>query len=476
MESSRGNIWKNSFFLFFSQLIRLLTNFFIFIGIARLYGPEGFGQFSIAFTVANICIMIADFGFDVLLASEIAKNRNDALQISRKYFSMKIVFAVIGSLLMILIPSFQGFSDESRLLIYTLPLYVIFTTFTNFFYAIFRGFEKFEYETRNSFFSNLFLLAAVGFLGYLKTPLFYLMFFFIGARFLGVILGISKATKLVGANILRLNFKGWRLIINQILIFGLTFLFGNLFIQLDTLLIGIWKGDEAAGLYQAAFRIVIFFLLFPDLLMSAFLPIMSRLFFENIDRWKNYSRLLYKILLFISIPTTLVIFFNAKQFINLIYSNELFDKAIPVLQIFSLIIFVRFIVEPFGLMMTTSKRQHIRMILVIVATVLSFIINYFVIPAYGLNGAAMVSLIMNIMVGSGYLLVNFSSFFEWTFEKSTIIVLFTSILLGLILWSLTDNIVATIISISIYILIVYFIAFSSEERKIIFSNFTFKRI
>src|SRR3989304_8379661 len=113
MQSSRVAIWKNSFFLFFSQIIRLLTNFLIFIGIARFYGPEGLGQFSIAFTVANICIMIADFGFDVLLASEIAKNRSEALQISRKYFSLKIIFAAIGSSLMIAIPSFQAFSDES---------------------------------------------------------------------------------------------------------------------------------------------------------------------------------------------------------------------------------------------------------------------------------------------------------------------------------------------------------------------------
>lgn len=475
MQSGREAIWKNSFFLFFSQVIRLLTNFLIFIGIARLYGPEGFGQFSIAFTVANICIMIADFGFDVLLASEIAKNRSEALQISRKYFSMKIVFALIGSFLMLIIPSFQGFSDESRLLIYSLSLYVIFTTFTNFFYAIFRGFEKFEYETRNSFFSNLLLLIALGVLGFFKTPLFYLMFFFIGARFLGVILGISKAIKLVGGNIIKLDFGGWKSIINQILIFGLTFLFGNLFIQLDTLLLGIWKGDEAAGLYQAAFRIMVFFLLIPDLLISAFLPLMSRLYLENIDRWKTHSRLLFKILLFLSIPITLMLFYNAKQLIPLMFGDKLFDQAIPVLQIFSVIILIRFIAEPFGLMMTTSKRQHIRMMLVIVATIFSFIINYFVIPAYGLNGTAFVSLLMNLFVGAGYLLANYSFFIKWVSEKNTIMVLLTSTFLFLLLWYIPNNLANNLIFVFIYLAVAYFLGFSTEERKIIFSNFIFNR-
>jgi O-antigen/teichoic acid export membrane protein len=425
--------------------------------------------------MANLSIMIADFGFDILLASEVAQNENNALTISRKYFSIKVILALIAIIIMIAVPSFQTFSDESRMLIYVLSLYVIFTTFTNFFYAIFRGFEKFEYETRNSFLSNILLLIFLGILGVFKVPLIYLMLLFVIARLIGLLLGFKKVSLLLKGNILNLNYKGWKKIINQVLVFGLTFLFGNIFFQVDTLLIGIWKGDEAAGLYQSAFRIMILFLLLPDLLIGAFLPSMSRYFNENIDLWRRNSKLLYKILLLLSIPISILIYFNAGFAINLLYGANLYVQAIPVLQIFSLIIFVRFIAEPFGLMLTTSKRQVIRMILVILVSILSLIINYFVIPVYGLIGAAYVSLLLNIIVAVGYFLSNTSLFISWTLEKRNIALIFISTVFTFLFYYYGNNLIIFISFVTVYISAAYFIGFSEQERKVILSNMIFKR-
>lgn len=476
MSHSPSKIWKNSFFLFFTQVIRVLTNFLIFVGIARLYGPESLGQFSIAFTVANLCIMIADFGFDVLLASEVAQNKNNALRICRKYFSIKVILALIAFIIMILIPGFQTFSTQSRLLILALSLYVIFTTFTNFFYAIFRGFEKFEYETLNSFLSNLLLLVALGLLGIFKVSLIYLILFFIVARFIGLALSFKKVSILLSGNILKLDYEGWRGTINKVLIFGLTFLFGNIFIQFDTLLIGLWKGDEAAGFYQAAFRIMVFFLLLPDLLVGAFLPSMSRSFNENFNSWKSNSRLLYKTLFLVSIPISTIIFFNAEFVINLLYRSKLYEQAIPVLQIFSLIIFIRYMAEPFGLMLTTSKRQSARMTLVISVAVFSLLSNYVVIPSYGLIGAAYVSLLLNGLLAFGYFLANFSLFLGWTKEWRMALILILSGISIILFNYFNGSLILLISFIAVYVWVAYFIGFSEEERNLIFSNMIFKRV
>jgi O-antigen/teichoic acid export membrane protein len=420
--------------------------------------------------------MIADFGFDVLLASEVAQNKSSALTICRKYFSIKVILAVIAFITMIVIPGFQTFSTQSRLLILALSFYVIFTTFTNFFYAIFRGFEKFEYETLNSFLSNLLLLLVLGLLGIFKVSLIYLVLFFIAARFIGLALSFKKVSILLSGNVLKLDYEDWRSTINKVLIFGLTFLFGNIFIQFDTLLIGLWKGDEAAGFYQAAFRIMVFFLLLPDLLIGAFLPSMSRYFNENFNLWKSNSRLLYKILFLVSIPISIIIYFNAEFVINLLYGSKLYEQAIPVLKIFSLIIFIRFIAEPFGLMLTTSKRQSTRMTLVIVVSIFSLVSNYLVIPSYGLIGAAYVSLLLNGLLAFVYFLANFSLFIGWTKEWRVILILILSAIFVLLFIYFTSNLFIMISFIAIYITVTYFIGFSEDERKLIFSNMIFKRV
>ncbi len=475
MLQSPSTIWKNSFFLFFTQVIRLLTNFLIFVGIARLYGPDSLGQFSIAFTMANLSIMIADFGFDVLLASEVARNKSNALTICRKYFSIKILLVVIAFIVMLVIPGFKTFSDESSLLIYTLSLYVVFTTFTNFFYAIFRGFEKFEYETRNSFLSNILLLIALGLLGIFKADLFYLVLFFVLARLIGLLLSYRKVSTLVKGSILNLNYDGWKKNIYQVLVFGLTFLFGNIFFQVDTLLIGTFKGDEAAGFYQSAFRVMILFLLLPDLLIGAFLPSLSRFFSSDKNLWERNSRLLYKILFFISIPFSLIIYFNSEFVIKLLYGSKLYEQAVPVLQIFSFIIFVRFIAEHFGLMLTTSGRQVIRMNLVIFVSILSLIANYYVIPQYGLIGAALVSLSLNIIVATGYFIANISLFFKWTVEKRNFLMIIIPSIFTFSFYYYGNNLMLLVSFIIVYFSAAYFLGFSEEEKKVILSNIVFKK-
>ena len=476
MQNSRITIWKNSLFILFSQIIRLVTILLISVGIARLYGPVIFGQFSIAFTIANICLVIADFGFDVLLTTEISKNRDKASLLGRKYFSIKIIFTVISFLIMISIPIFQTFSESSRTLIYVLTLYVVFSTLTNFFYAVFRGFERFEYETKISFISNLALLIFLGIFGFMKTPLVQLMLIFIAARFLGVVLSVIKSISLVGSSIIKIDFSGWRGIINQILVFGIHFIFGNLFFQLDTILVGLWKGDHAAGIYRSAFNLMILILLIPDIIISTFLPILSRLHSENNDKWKSLSRLLYKILLLTSLPIALILFFSSQQIISIIYGKELYNEAVPILKIFSMIIIIRFIGEPYALMMTTSKRQHIRMIIVIVATIVSFSVNYFIIPNYGIYGAALVALGVNLIVGIGYIVACKNDSLKWFAEARIIIVLITVMLLAFLLNYFRAQMIFLSVSLIVYLFIAYFIGFSNKDRKMILTEFTIKGV
>jgi len=475
MKTNRVPIWKNSLFLFFTQAIRLLTNIFIAVGIARLYGPEAFGQFSIAYTIATICIVIADFGFDVLLTTEIANNRDNAAQIGRKYFSMKLIFALISCAIMLTVPSLQTFSVQSRTLIYALTLFVLFTTLTNFFNAIFRGFEKFYYETKISFITNLIFLILLVVFGILKLPLIYVMLLFVITRLLGVILSVQKAISLVGANFIGIDFDEWRNIVNRILIYGLHFIFGNLFFQLDTILIGIWKTDNDVGIYKSAFNIMLLILILSDIAFSTMLPVLSRLYYENFEKWKILSRLYFKVFLLTVLPISIVVFFYSEQIISIIYGHKLYKEAIPILKIFSIIIFFRFIGEPYAMMLTTSRHQYFRMVIVIVATFASFMLNYFIIPAYGILGAAFVSIGINIVVCIAYIFSNKQSYVRWLFESRVLVVL-TLAMIMIILLSLNHALALAIILTIVYIPLAYFVGFSNDDRQGVAAYFNLKKV
>lgn len=472
MNSGSNSLWKKSLFVTLSQLIRLFTNVLIFVGIARLYGPEEYGQFAIAYTLATICIVIADFGFDVLLTTEVAKNRDQVVNIGKKFFSMKILFTLLSTIVMILIPGLQVFSEGSRSIIYVLVFYMIFTTFTNFFNAVFRGFEKFEYETKISFITNLVLLALLIVLGSMKVDIVLLMISFVLARFVGLIISIIVSRNLAGANFLMFDFSGWKITLSSVLVFGIHFLFGNLYFQLDTILLGFLRGDQDVGVYQAAFKIMLMLLLIPEIAISTLLPSLSKVFVKNLESWSNIGLLLFKLLFFVALPVSVLLYFNSDKIISIVFGNKDFYEAIPVLQIFSIVVFLRFSVEPFALMLTTSNRQRIRMYVVVTATILNLIVNSFVIPYYGIIGAAWVSVGINLFVGLGYIIPNSKFFFAW-FNSIKVITL-----LGLVIFSfllIDSTIVAMIITLFLYAALSYFIGFTGSERSSIINNFLFRR-
>jgi len=93
-EASR--IRNNSVFSFLSISSRLVANVVVFWIIARVYGPELFGQFTFAQTLATIFILFADFGFDILLTNEIARDRDKAKALFQQFFSLKLIFSLVA--------------------------------------------------------------------------------------------------------------------------------------------------------------------------------------------------------------------------------------------------------------------------------------------------------------------------------------------------------------------------------------------
>ncbi len=472
MQITTSSIWKSSVFVFLSQLSRLLTNFLIFILIARFYGVEQFGQFSLAFAVANICLVLADFGFDVLITTEVAVKMRNSVDLIKKYFTTKLFFIVLSTIVMFSLPTLQNFSSKSSNLIYLLIPYVVFTSFTNFLYAIFRGFEKFKYETNITLISNAILLLTIIIFGFFNQSLETIILVFIFARLISSGMAVSKIFNLFDTNIFIVNYKNLKTTFKKVFVFGFHFVFGNLFFMIDTVLLGIMANDEAVGLYQAAFKIMILLLILPDILRSALLPLTSRLFKLDRQKWESVNKLVVKLFMFIAIPISISLYFFASEIVFIIYGDGDFIKAVPILKIFAIIVFIRFYIEAYGLMLTTSNKQHIRLIIALVATTLSIVLNYsFLIPSYGIMGAAYSALLVNGIVGIFYIIVNGSYFIKWTFDIRTLMILALVTVLIFYQINIEENYLLLLLSLFIYVLVLFFWGVSKKEKSLFVEYF-----
>lgn len=459
-------ISRNSIYSFLSISFRLVSNVLLFWLIARFYGKDIFGQFSIAQTFAAIFVLFADFGLDMLLTTEIPKDLKRARELFQRYFSIKLFLTIVAFIVMIAIAVSGKFDSQVNQLIIIFSFYAAFTTLSNFLYALFKGFEQLGYETRVAFFVNFFTLILILTLIFLEKDIITISLSFVGMRFLGFIVAIYYAHKLLPDITFRPSFKDVRKILDHVVVFGLFLVFGNLYFQLDTILIAYLLDTESVGIYQAVFKLIVLPLIIPEIFVGSILPALARLYSSEIEKWDKIGFSLYKLLVYISIPISITLFVYPDQIILLIYGVE-YIEAVPILRVFSIIVLVRFFAETYGLMLTSSLRQKMRMYVVLGATVFNLVLNLLLIPQIGIVGAVITALLTNLLVAFLFIYITKSFSFIWIKNVLSIKLIIVSALLYSTLFAFGEfgYWIVGILAIIPYLLFIYYKLLSVQEKQ-----------
>ncbi|MBS4027436.1 MAG: flippase [Ignavibacteriales bacterium] len=462
----------NSLFSFLSQVIRLGTNMIMFIGIARFYGAEAFGQFTTAHTFTSLFFIVADFGFDLLLSTEVARNQTRAKEILERYLPLKLVFTFTAVVLMSTLAFFGSQSESTKMLMYIFSLGIIGNSLANFFFALMKGYEQLQHETKISFFQNLLLLVVLLTLGLLHTPIVYVAIAFVVSRFAGLVLIYFSSIRVLKFPSISFSLEHWKETLVQCLPFGFNLLFGTLYFQLDTILLSYWKGDYEVGIYQAAMKLLVLVLIIPEVIINAMLPVLSRFHSEDEGKWLHLGKLLHKTLFYTVMPIAMIFFLYTERIIEIVYGVEKFKESIPILRLFSVCLLIRFFNATVTVMLTTSRRQSVLMMISIGLTILNIGFNVFAIPLYGTIGAAYVSLITTVIAGIPTYIIAKKYFWKILFDTRLMV---TFVLIGVTtfaLWSIKEfsmfpiSVFAMIIG---YLVLVYFGGYSVEERKLVFA-------
>ncbi len=461
---------KNLVFSVLAVSFRLIANVFVFWLLARGYDPFIFGQFTFAHSLATTLIVIADFGFDVFLTTEISSKKQNIGSVFWNLLSYKIVFTLFTMAGMLVFVTLMNASVNTKILVFLFSFFLASTTLTNFMFALFRGIENLGYEMKVSMIMNAILVIFLPALLILKTSIIIIAIVFITSRIIGLVLAIKYSGQIVGKISFVDMFQGFGKIKNKMFVFGVHFIFSYIFFQLDTILLLLLKGEYDTGIYQAVFKFIMLPLAIPEIIMNVLLPVLTRLFGENKNEWVRIGSLLSKALVIIILPISLLLFLYAEELIILVYGIK-YIAAIPILKIFSLIILIRFLLEPFALMLTTSGKQHIRLITVVIATLLNVILNLIMIPKLGVQGAAIVSLITNSFVGISYIVFNIDIFKKWFINKQNLLLLVTLlieipiILLGTFVMKLLGSLI-----IVLFFIVSIYVYLSHDEKKMLFDE------
>jgi O-antigen/teichoic acid export membrane protein len=166
-------------------------------------------------------------------------------------------------------------------------------------------------------------------------------------------------------------------------------------------------------------------------------------------------------------PATILVYANAHSIIDIVYANSQYNYSAVILKYYVLIIAIRFMIEPLGLLLTTSNKQHVRAYTVLFVTIISIIMNILLIQKYGVIGVVLTGLVTNSIILITYIFFSYNICKKWYFNYKNV-----HFLLSIILFAITivfiKSIFAHIFLYLIYLTVFgYFIFLTSEEKALI---------
>lgn len=394
MKSLAKNSIYNIVYQFLSLIFPLLSSMYV----ARIILEDGVGKVAYAQNIASYFTSIALLGFPTYGIREIAKvkeNRSICNQTFFELFSINAISTTVASLLyVILLACTDSFQSE-------LPLYlcagaVVWLNYANIDW-LYQGKEEYGYITvRSLSIKAISLLALFLFVKEKNDYVIYALISSCGTA-CNYILNLFHARKYVAFDF---DFRKLKLKrhIKPLLVLAIAAFFGNVYNKVDVTMLGMMSSNAFVGYYSNAHKIILIAVSCCIAVTTVFMPRLS-FYYEN-DR-KAFNKLVNfgtELLIAIIIPATVGLAMLSKEAMLTLY-GEAFRPAGETLALFAPMLLIRPIGDLlcYQLLVSAGKEQK-RIYTSFAATVINIILNYFLIQKWQQNGAAIASVVSELVV------------------------------------------------------------------------------
>ena len=156
-------------------------------------------------------------------------------------------------------------------------------------------------------------------------------------------------------------------------------------------------GNFATGIYSASYKLINVITLLYTAYTAVIFPVMSK-FFKNDEKLleTSYEKSI-KYLMLIMIPLAMATMIYSTDIILLIYGPEYIDSA-PTLSILIWTVCLLFVASPGNILLQSAHKEVTVTKIYAIAAVFNIILNFILIPRFSYIGAAMTTVISDILI------------------------------------------------------------------------------
>jgi O-antigen/teichoic acid export membrane protein len=365
--------------------------------IARYLGVGDFGKYAFVRALCSVLVIVANMGLPTIMIREIARDRDKAPVYFVSSLFLMLVFSAISLGILFLVITLIHVSPEVRHAVYCMGLAAVFLIFGDLFSALFRAFEKMEYEALKSIINQIAYITMVvlvihfdlGFLAVFAALLF--------ANLLDMVLGAVLASKKFIRPGFRMNFSMARFILFETVPLGLGLIIRKLILRIDVLLLTAMKSKAEVGLFGAVYRLITQLRVLPNISRKVTLPIFSRLAVGSKDDLiQGYERS-FKFFFVLYLPITIALVLLADKVVLLVFGKEFLPSTI-VLQILGIALLFMFLNTHLLMVLTAINRQKTVMVNTVFCLITNVVLDILLIPIWSYVGASIGTLAAEIVL------------------------------------------------------------------------------
>lgn len=374
------------------QILRILAGFFVGIYIARYLGPEQFGVLSYVLSISAFIVAIARLGMDAILVRELVNSEYNHKQLLGSAFWLMISAALICySIAAIAIWHMDEITE--------IKIYACIVSASAFFTS-FLVVDYFFLSQLQAKYSAISKTVALFLMSLIKLGLIFaqvdIFWFVIASLMDNVLLAVFLIFSFIKSG--HINFIGefdriaaktmlkssWPLVLSAIA--------SLIYMRIDQVMIRNMLGLHEVGIYSAAVKVYESWIVFPYIITISLLPAIAKL--KQGDEAVYYKRLgqLFSVVIWLSIFAAFFVSLLSQP-VMIIAFGEAYKSSAPVVSIVMWTAVFASMGSVSARYFNVERMEKKIAVRTVLAAVINIVLNIFLIPAYGVNGAAFATLI-----------------------------------------------------------------------------------
>ena len=398
LSHTKGLIIQNLFWAILGKFVNLVSGLLVGIIVARYLGPEQYGLMNYVLSYVFLFQTFAIFGLDSIEIREEAHHQADFETIIGTAFGIKIVTGVIFMILSIVTSYVMEADNYTTILVSIYSLSIVLNSFSvirNYFTSIVQN----EYVVKAEISRCLLSMAIKLTLLLLQLPLIwfiisYLFDFSLLAS--GYILAYRK--KIGNLNNWKFDKTAAFFLLKESFPLLLTSAAVIIYQRIDQVMIGQILDKTAVGFFSVATRFVEVLIYIPMTLAQTIAPLLVRARERSQQEYENKCQQFMNLSLWLSLLAALATSLLANKIVEMTFGSA-YAPSVVVLQIMSFKVASVALSNTAGTMLVCEGLQKHAIFRDTFGCIVCIVLNYLLLPHYGIIAAAYVAILSNIAAG-----------------------------------------------------------------------------